>query len=277
MSCRAAPTAACRNRVIPRKCVIRLGTALGSVGTGWPSPCARPASTPTSTSRPGVLREVGAGLSRSAPTPSRSCTGWGSPRRSAPSASSPTRWTPATGRTGALLGRVPLADAAVARWGAPFYHLHRADLHDALRAALGDRHITLGARCVAVEQARHGHGPLRRRARGDRRPADRRRRHPLGGPRVRRGPGPADLVAPGRLARPGTAAVGHEVGLEVRQHSFWGPRKQFVATTSRRAGSSTGSASRRATTTGARSPGRRAATATRRWRSSRGGIPRCGR
>ena len=64
----------------------------------------------------------------------------------------------------------------------------------------------------------------------DRRPADRRRRHPLGGPRVRRRPGPADLVArrsPGAAWRP--AAVGHEVGLEVRQHSFWGPRKQFVA------------------------------------------------
>src|SRR5215213_4251124 len=54
-------------------------------------------------------------------------------------------------QTGALLGRVPLAEAAVERWGAPFYHLHRADLHDALRAALGDQHIILGARCVRVE------------------------------------------------------------------------------------------------------------------------------
>src|SRR4029453_731106 len=54
-------------------------------------------------------------------------------------------------QTGALLGRVPLAEAAIERWGAPFYHLHRADLHDALRAALGDQHLTLGARCVAVE------------------------------------------------------------------------------------------------------------------------------
>ena len=52
-------------------------------------------------------------------------------------------------QTGALLGRVPLAQAAVERWGAPFYHLHRADLHDALRAALGD-HITLGAGDAAV-------------------------------------------------------------------------------------------------------------------------------
>ena len=55
-------------------------------------------------------------------------------------------------RTGALLGRVPLGEEAVSRWGAPFYHLHRADLHDALRAALGEGQITLDARCVAVKQ-----------------------------------------------------------------------------------------------------------------------------
>ncbi len=55
-------------------------------------------------------------------------------------------------RTGALLGRVPLGEEAVTRWGAPFYHLHRADLHDALRAALGEGQITLDARCVALKQ-----------------------------------------------------------------------------------------------------------------------------
>jgi salicylate hydroxylase len=55
---------------------------------------------------------------------------------------------------GAILLRLPLADAAEARWGAPAYNVHRADLHDVLRAALGDQHITLGARCVSVEQ--HG-------------------------------------------------------------------------------------------------------------------------
>src|SRR5262245_9139986 len=65
---------------------------------------------------------------------------------------------------GALLGRVPLA-AAAARWGAPLYLLHRADLHDALRTALGDRHLTLGARCVAVEQDGATAGALRRSVR----------------------------------------------------------------------------------------------------------------
>src|SRR5215207_11551166 len=38
-------------------------------------------------------------------------------------------------RDGARLAGLPLADAAVARWGAPFYNVHRADLHDSLRAA----------------------------------------------------------------------------------------------------------------------------------------------
>ncbi len=132
-------------------------------------------------------------------------------------------------QTGALLGRVPLAEAAVERWGAPFYHLHRADLHDALRAALGDEHITLGARCVAVEQDDHVvtarfadgreaagelligadgiHSVVREYVAGPDRPIWSRQISWRG-------------LAP--------ATVGHEVGLEVRHHSFWGPRKIFV-------------------------------------------------
>ena len=38
---------------------------------------------------------------------------------------------------GSVLTRVPLADAAVARWGAPAYNVHRADLHDALAPPSG--------------------------------------------------------------------------------------------------------------------------------------------
>ena len=132
-------------------------------------------------------------------------------------------------QTGALLGRVPLAEASVERWGAPFYHLHRADLHDALRAALGDQHITLGARCVAVEQptstvelrfADDGeatgdlligadgiHSVVRDHVAGPDRPIWSRQISWRG-------------LAP--------AMVGHELGLEVRHHSFWGPRTQFV-------------------------------------------------
>ncbi len=132
-------------------------------------------------------------------------------------------------RTGALLGRVPLGDEAVVRWGAPFYHLHRADLHDALRAALGEGHLTLGARCVAVEQdaaaatARFADG---REARGDLLIGcdgihSVVREHVAGADRPRY----AGQVSWRGIA---PAAVAQEAGLEVRHHSFWGPRQQFV-------------------------------------------------
>jgi salicylate hydroxylase len=132
-------------------------------------------------------------------------------------------------QSGALLGRVPLAEAAVERWGAPFYHLHRADLHDALRAALGDPHITLGARCGAVEphdtavtarfaDAREAAGDLLIGADGI---------HSVVREHVA---GPDRPVWSRQISWRGLAPapVGREVGLEVRHHSFWGPRTQFV-------------------------------------------------
>lgn len=132
-------------------------------------------------------------------------------------------------QTGALLGRVPLAEDAVARWGAPFYHLHRADLHDALRTAVGDEHITLGARSVAVEQGddavtvrfadgRDATGELLIGADGVHSVV---REHIAGSDRASW----ARQISWRGLA---PAAVGHKVGLEVRHHSFWGPRQQFV-------------------------------------------------
>ena len=132
-------------------------------------------------------------------------------------------------QTGELLGRVPLAEAAMTRWGAPFYHLHRADLHDALRAALGDQHITLGARCIAVEQ--HGalvdvHFADGRQATGD---------LLIGADGIHsvvraHVAGPDRPIWSRQISWRGLvpAAVGQEMGLEVRHHSFWGPRKQFV-------------------------------------------------
>ncbi len=132
-------------------------------------------------------------------------------------------------QTGALLGRVPLAEHAVKRWGAPLYHLHRADLHDALRDALGEVHLTLGARCVAVEQddsrvtvrfadGRTASGDLLVGADGV---------HSVVRDRV---VGPDRPVWSGQVSWRGLAPadLGHEVGLEVRHHSFWGPHRQFV-------------------------------------------------
>ncbi len=132
-------------------------------------------------------------------------------------------------QSGEILGRVPLAEAALARYQAPYYHLHRADLHDVLHTALGDTHITLGARCTAVEQAhdlvtirfadgRSATGELLIGADGV---------HSV----VRDYVAGADRSTWSRqIAWRGVvpAGIGHEIGLELRSHSFWGPRRQFV-------------------------------------------------
>src|SRR5215207_9306892 len=99
----------------------------------------------------GVLREVGAGLALG-PNAVRVLHGLGLAEALRAVGVASLFWDFRDWQSGAVVGRVPLGDAAVARWGAPFYNIHRADLHDALRAALGEQHLTLGARCVAVEQ-----------------------------------------------------------------------------------------------------------------------------
>lgn len=133
-------------------------------------------------------------------------------------------------QTGALLGRVPLRDAAIARWGAPFYHVHRADLHSALRDALGNQHITLAARCMSLEQSnksvtigfadgRTATGDLVIGADGV---------HSVVHEYVA---GPDRPIWQRHVSWRGLApaALGREIGLEMRHHSFWGPGKQFVA------------------------------------------------
>lgn len=130
---------------------------------------------------------------------------------------------------GSILSRVPIVDAAAARWGAPAYNVHRADLHDALRAALGDRHITLGARCVSVEQ--HGSEVIIGFADGRAASGD----LLIGADGIHSVvreyvAGPDRPIWSRQVAWRGLApaTVAHEIGLELRQHSFWGPRKQFV-------------------------------------------------
>lgn len=132
-------------------------------------------------------------------------------------------------QTGEVLGRVPFGDEAVARYGAPYYHLHRADLHDVLRTALGDAHITLGAKCTGVEQ--HGdrvtvHFADGREAAGD---------LLVGADGIHSAvrdyvAGPDRAIWARQIAWRGLvpAEVGHRNGMELRSHSFWGPRRQFV-------------------------------------------------
>ena len=57
--------------------------------------------------------------------------------------------------SGEMLHRLPLGDEHERRHGAPYFQLHRADLHDALRArvqALDPQAIVLGARATAVQE-----------------------------------------------------------------------------------------------------------------------------
>lgn len=52
---------------------------------------------------------------------------------------------------GRLLGRTPLGRDCVELFGAPYYTLHRGDLHRALLEASPEGTVVLGRRCVAVE------------------------------------------------------------------------------------------------------------------------------
>ncbi|WP_437725023.1 FAD-dependent monooxygenase [Sorangium sp. So ce861] len=52
--------------------------------------------------------------------------------------------------TGKVLGSIPGNPEISRRYGAPYYTMHRADLHAALRAGVPDAALRLGAKCVGV-------------------------------------------------------------------------------------------------------------------------------
>ncbi len=56
------------------------------------------------------------------------------------------------GLTGRTIFSIPLGQAAVARWGAPYLHIHRADLVDVLRARLPDTSVKYGARIAGFSE-----------------------------------------------------------------------------------------------------------------------------
>jgi salicylate hydroxylase len=57
---------------------------------------------------------------------------------------------------GRVLGREELGDSIENRYGAPYYHFHRADLIALLADAFGRKEINLGRRLVGVEQDERG-------------------------------------------------------------------------------------------------------------------------
>lgn len=59
-------------------------------------------------------------------------------------------------RTGRMLYQAPLGDEAAARYGAPMYNIHRADLIQILFDAVPAEAKRLGAHCVAISQDKDG-------------------------------------------------------------------------------------------------------------------------
>ncbi len=57
------------------------------------------------------------------------------------------------GLTGGQIFSIPLGGSAIARWGAPYLHIHRADLVDVLRAQLPADCIRYGARLARFGEA----------------------------------------------------------------------------------------------------------------------------
>lgn len=104
------------------------------------------------------LAEVGAGIQIS-PNACKVLSALGLLDRLRPLAVTPENIALRLGSSGRTIMRIPLATASVARWGAPYWHLHRADLlgalHDALRSAAPEA-LQLGWPLHALEQSEDG-------------------------------------------------------------------------------------------------------------------------
>jgi salicylate hydroxylase len=101
-----------------------------------------------------VLDEVGAGVQIS-PNGMRVFEALGVSARVERDAFRPKAQEMRYGRGGGRILSVPLREAARARWGGEYLHLHRADLVEALRGALDDRQpgaVKLGRRVVSYSQ-----------------------------------------------------------------------------------------------------------------------------
>jgi salicylate hydroxylase len=99
------------------------------------------------------LAEVGAGVQLS-PNASRVLHGLGLAEALGRTAVRPQAWHQRRWDDGRTLLRTPLGDAAVAAFGFPYYHVHRADLLAVLAAAVPAARIHLGYRLTGLEE--HG-------------------------------------------------------------------------------------------------------------------------
>ncbi|HVY89941.1 MAG TPA: FAD-dependent monooxygenase [Hyphomonadaceae bacterium] len=100
--------------------------------------------------RAGVLREIGAGLQLS-PNAMKALDALGCAEAAEAVSSEPEALELRIGRTGAKVFSIPAGKAARKRYGAPYLHVHRADLVEVLRRAaeFAGARILLGARVAA--------------------------------------------------------------------------------------------------------------------------------
>jgi salicylate hydroxylase len=102
-----------------------------------------------------ALGEVGAGI-QLGPNAVRVLHALGLADELASFAVLPTHRTRYSWQSGEVIRSVPLAEAARERFGYPYYHAHRADLHAALVAALGADGIELGCKCIGYATSDDG-------------------------------------------------------------------------------------------------------------------------
>ncbi|MFG2877635.1 FAD-dependent monooxygenase [Streptomyces sp. NPDC048337] len=101
------------------------------------------------------LREVGAGV-QLAPNATRLLHRLGLAPRLSPVAVRPSAVEMRSWDDSRLLGRTELGDACEELYGAPYYTVHRADLHQALLSSIDDNILHIGRRCVGVEELPEG-------------------------------------------------------------------------------------------------------------------------
>lgn len=97
------------------------------------------------------LREVGAGV-QMGPNAVRVLQRLGLADRLTPAAVAPQFTQSRAYNSGRVIRHFPLGDTAVKHYGAPYLHIHRADLHKILAGALGSSHIRLKSKVEHMEQ-----------------------------------------------------------------------------------------------------------------------------
>jgi salicylate hydroxylase len=102
-----------------------------------------------------ALQPVGAGIQLS-PNATRALIQLGCGNDLRASASSPQALEARSWRSGRRIFSTPLGERCVAEYGAPYYHIHRADLHAVLLRALGPDGLRLSARCTGFVEEDEG-------------------------------------------------------------------------------------------------------------------------